>query len=96
LLPEFREPPCRYEDDKQANNAIENLISDHLVPAGSAFVDELVHRYRLAKLNSIERSKDRINQSLGERKIIRGVISALSVKDTRDRFATAGRQLAAD
>ncbi len=66
------------EDDK--NDAISQLIEKFLEPAGKDFIDELVYRFLLTKGDALGGIMRNIAGILGERKLIRALISTFSLK----------------
>lgn len=64
------------EDDKTA--AVKGLIAEFLEPAGEGFVDELVYRYLLIKGGTLTGSANNFTGSLGERKLLRSLLSVFA------------------
>ncbi len=66
--------------DNDKTEAITDLIEKFLEPAGSDFVDELVYRFLLTKGDTLGGIMRNLAGSLGEKKLIRNLISSLSLK----------------
>lgn len=60
--------------------AIKGLIDNFLEPAGTNFVDELVFRFLLTRGDTLGGSMRNLAGSLGERKLSRGILSALTLE----------------
>lgn len=65
------------EEDKEA--AIDSLIKEYLEPAGERFVEELVFRFLLVRGDSLGGSMRNMAGTIAHRKLVRAIISALSV-----------------
>jgi type II restriction enzyme len=66
--------------DTDKKEAISDLIKNFLEPAGKEFIDELVYRFLLTKGDALGGIMRNLAGSLGEKKLIRGIISSLSLK----------------
>lgn len=66
--------------DEDKNDAILQLIEKFLEPAGKDFIEELVYRFLLTKGDALGGIMRNIAGSLGERKLIRALISTFSLK----------------
>ena len=66
------------EQDKV--EAINNLIEKFLEPAGEKFIDELIYRFLLTRGDTLGGMMRNIAGFIGEKKLIRSIIAALSVK----------------
>lgn len=65
--------------EENKNTAIFELIKNYLEPAGSKFVEELVYRFLLTRGDSLGGIMRNIGGTLGERKLIRCLISTLNI-----------------
>ena len=65
--------------DENKNTAILELIKNYLQPAGKKFVEELVYRFLLTRGDTLGGMMRNIGGSLGERKLIRCLISTLKI-----------------
>ena len=65
--------------DENKNTAILELIKNYLQPAGKKFVEELVYRFLLTRGDSLGGMMRNIGGVLGERKLIRCLISTLKI-----------------
>ncbi len=65
--------------DKDKLEAIEGLIENFLEPSGADFVEELVYRFLLTKGDALGGSIRNLAGAMGERKLTRGLISALNI-----------------
>ncbi len=65
--------------DKDKLEAIEGLIENFLEPFGADFVEELVYRFLLTKGDAFGGSMRNLAGAMGERKLTRGLISALNI-----------------
>ncbi|MDR0507444.1 MAG: type II restriction endonuclease [Dysgonamonadaceae bacterium] len=72
------------EDDK--DKAILSLIENFLEPAGKYFVDEVVYRYLLIKGDSLGGSMRNIVGAIAQQKIVRTLLSNLSVSGTNYKW----------
>lgn len=70
----------RPEDETES---IRVLIENFLEPAGDAFVDELVYRFLLTRGDSLGGSMRNIAGKLGEWRLIRTLMSTLSIRGTK-------------
>ena len=71
-----------YFNESDQTEAISELIDKFLKPAGKSFVEELVYRYLLIKGDSLGGSMRNVVGSLGQQKLIRTLLSNMSVKST--------------
>jgi len=69
-----------YLMDNDKTEAISDLIKNFLEPAGKDFVDELVYRFLLTKGDALGGIMRNLAGSLGEKKLIRSLISTLALK----------------
>lgn len=69
------------EDDRTA--AIKELIEKFLKPAGVNFIDEVIYRYLLIKGDSVGGTMRNRIGAIGEEKLIRCILSNLSVRGIR-------------
>jgi hypothetical protein len=69
-------PRLRHDDRAEAIN---NLIKNHLEPAGDKFVEELIFRFMLNRGETLSESMRNIGKVLAQRRLTRAVISALNV-----------------
>jgi type II restriction enzyme len=69
-----------YFTEADKNIAIQELIDNFLKPAGDEFVDEAVYRYLLIKGDSLGGSMRNIVGALAQQKLIRSLLSVLSVQ----------------
>ena len=65
------------EDNKDV--AVIEFVKKYLDPAGSKFVEELIYRFLLTKGDTLGGMMRNIGGALGERKLIRSLISTLSI-----------------
>lgn len=65
--------------DEDKTEAIHGLIDNFLEPAGDNFVEELVYRFLLTKGDALGGAMRNLGGVLGERKLTRAIISALSI-----------------
>lgn len=72
------------DDDKTA--AITELIEKFLDPTGKDFVDELVYRFLLTKGDALGGIMRNLAGSIGEKKLIRSLISSLSLKGIHFKY----------
>lgn len=72
--------------NKDKTEAITNLIEKFLEPAGNDFIDELVYRFLLTKGDALGGIMRNIAGNLGEKKLIRGIISSLSIKGLQFKY----------
>lgn len=72
--------------DNDKTESITNLIEKFLEPAGNDFIDELVYRFLLTKGDALGGIMRNIAGSLGEKKLIRGIISSLSLKGLQFKY----------
>jgi len=72
------------EEDKK--EAITNLIEKFLEPAGKDFIDELVYRFLLTKGDALGGIMRNLAGSLGEKKLIRGLLSSLTLKGIKFKY----------
>ncbi len=73
-------------NDNDKTTAIVELIEKFLEPAGKDFVDELVYRFLLTKGDALGGIMRNLAGSLGEKKLIRSLISTLSLKGTSFKY----------
>jgi type II restriction enzyme len=71
-----------YFNDEDKQKAILGLIENFLEPAGKYFVDEVVYRYLLIKGDSLGGSMRNIVGALAQQKLVRTLLSNLSVSNT--------------
>lgn len=72
--------------DNDKNDAIRQLIENFLEPAGDDFIEELVYRFLLTKGDSLGGIMRNIAGSLGEKRLIRGIISTFSLKGIKFKY----------
>lgn len=72
--------------DTDKTEAITNLIEKFLEPAGNDFIDELVYRFLLTKGDALGGIMRNLAGSLGEKKLIRGLISSLSLRGIQFKY----------
>lgn len=72
--------------DNDKKEAISDLIEKFLEPAGKDFVDELVYRFLLTKGDALGGIMRNLAGSLGEKKLIRSLISSLSLKGIKFKY----------
>jgi type II restriction enzyme len=75
------------EEDKV--EAISGLIENFLEPAGKDFVDEVVYRYLLIKGDSLGGSMRNIVGAIAQQKLVRTLLSNLSVSNTNYQWLDA-------
>ncbi|MDR0820281.1 MAG: type II restriction endonuclease [Endomicrobium sp.] len=75
-----------YFTEKDKNKAILNLIKNFLEPAGKYFADEAVYRYLLNKGDSLGGSMRNIVGTLARQKLIRILLSNLSIMGINYRW----------
>jgi len=68
-----------YLESQDKIEAIKKLIEKYLEPAGSAFVEELVFRFLLARGDTLGGSMRNIGGVMGERKLTRATLSNLAL-----------------
>ncbi len=69
-------------NERDLENAVKNLIEQHLEPAGEKFVEELVFRFLLTRGDSLGGSMRNLAGKLGEYKLIRSLLGYLSMTGT--------------
>lgn len=69
-----------YLDETDRTLAIEELIKNFLEPAGDNYIDEAIYRYLLIKGDSVGGSMRNRIGALGEEKLIRCLLSCMSVR----------------
>ncbi len=74
------EKALNYLSEKDQKEAIINLIEKFLEPAGDAFIDELIYRFLLTKGDALGGIMRNLAGSIGEKKLIRGIVSSLTLK----------------
>lgn len=67
---------------------ISGLIRDYLEPAGEGFVEELVFRFLLTRGDELDGAMRSVGGALAQRKMIRAIISGLSVAGLPYRWRT--------
>lgn len=72
--------------EENKTEAISNLIEKFLEPAGKDFIDELVYRFLLTKGDALGGIMRNLAGSLGEKKLIRGLISSHSLKGINFKY----------
>lgn len=70
-------------NDKDKNEAINNLIENFLAPAGSNFVEELVFRFLLTRGDTLGGSMRNIGGSLAQYKLTQSIIASLRLADRK-------------
>jgi len=73
-------------NDEDKKDAISQLIEKFLEPAGGDFIEELVYRFLLTKGDALGGIMRNIAGSLGEKKLIRGIISSFSLKGIKFKY----------
>jgi len=73
-------------EDSDKDEAIRGLITNFLEPAADAFVEELVFRFLLTRGDALGGSMRNIGGALGQRKLARATIAALSIASTKFRW----------
>lgn len=74
-------------EDKR--DAIVNLVSHFLEPAGEKFVEELVFRFLLTRGDTLGGSMRNVGGVLAQRKLTRATVSALTIAGNRYRWQHA-------
>ncbi len=72
--------------EKDQKQAIADLIEKFLEPAGKDFIDELVYRFLLTKGDALGGIMRNLAGSYGEKKVIRSLISSLSIKGLEFKY----------
>lgn len=72
--------------DNDKTLAITELIEKFLEPTGKDFVDELVYRFLLTKGDALGGIMRNLAGSIGEKKLIRSLISSLSLKGIKFKY----------
>jgi len=75
---------CKHLTDEDKDAAIQSLIEKHLVPAGEAFVEELVFRYLLTRGETLGGSMRNFAGQIAQWKLSRAIIASLTI--SRDSF----------
>ncbi len=70
----------KYLDEDDRTAAIQELIDKFLKPSEGNFIDEVIYRYLLIKGDSVGGTMRNRIGALGEEKLIRGILSSLSVQ----------------
>ena len=71
---------------KIKKDAISQLIEKFLEPAGNDFIEELVYRFLLTKGDALGGIMRNIAGFLGEKKLIRGIITSFSLKGIKFKY----------
>lgn len=82
-----------YFTDKDKTIAIKKLIENFLKPAGKNFVDEAVYRYLLIKGDSLGGKMRNIIGALAQQKLIRALLSCLSVLNIPYKWLGSDRKV---
>jgi hypothetical protein len=72
--------------EENKTEAISNLIEKFLEPAGKDFINELVYRFLLTRGDALGGIMRNLAGSLGEKKLIRSLISSLSLKGIHFKY----------
>ncbi|MBI5574379.1 MAG: restriction endonuclease [Elusimicrobia bacterium] len=72
------------ENDKK--EAINNLIEKFIEPAGKNFIDELIYRFLLTRGDSLGGMMRNIAGAIAQKKLIRCILSALSIKHRNFKY----------
>jgi type II restriction enzyme len=73
-------------NDEDKKDAINQLIENFLEPAGEDFIEELVYRFLLTKGDALGGIMRNLAGILGEKKLIRGLISSFSLKGIKFKY----------
>ncbi|MFR9649443.1 MAG: AvaI/BsoBI family type II restriction endonuclease [Rikenellaceae bacterium] len=76
----------KYFTEADKDKAIQELITNFLEPVGVNFIDELIYRYLLIKGDSLGGSMRNLVGTIAEQKLIRSILSCLSVKGDRSHY----------
>lgn len=79
----------KYFTDEDKQLAINELIKNFLEPAGAEFADEVVYRYLLIKGDSLGGSMRNIIGALAQQKLIRSLLSVMSVQNVNYNWLSA-------
>ena len=76
-------------EEKDKDNAIDELIENFLEPAGNGFIDELVYRYILIQGDSLGGTMRNIVGAIAQQKLTRAILSALHIAGATYKWADA-------
>lgn len=82
----------KHLDESDKTQAIEQLIKNFLEPAGSHFVEELVYRFLLTRGDSLGGAMRNIGGFIAQKKVIRAVLSCLSLAGIEPLVMLNGRR----
>ncbi len=80
----------KHLQQQDRDKAIEGLVAEFLVPAGEAFVEELVYRFLLTKGDALGGSMRNVGGALAKRKFAGAIRAALAMKGTRSFWLPRG------
>lgn len=80
------EKALNHLNNQDKNEAITQLIENFLEPAGGDFIEELVYRFLLTKGDALGGIMRNIAGVIGEKKLIRGLISSFSIKGIKFKY----------